>query len=334
MENNDIDLWHYKKVIKASLYVAFSLYVKHEAKISFWDDENFGDTINIICSLNRAIEHLLKLKLLKTDIKKLYKTPNNLIEYCIINKIPYPKELKSFYTDNTKKNLDENRSQHEKIFFSKTVGFLESKKRVEEIIPKKVYNFKNFIVIHNLRNYLEHNWSGKEEEFLKKIIDVMVYEAIPTIKDYIINVLEEDHKYYFDEELLKQMEELNEALRNKHSIALHRRFLEIKKIFKEDPEQCCEKYSYPTIYNKLFEIEISAKCPICNGLFFALFDLEADWDYSGGESYVAGVYPEVKCLHCKKCCFYVEGIDIETYFPDSSEIDLGEYFKEDYEEYY
>ena len=92
MDNSLIE-HHYKKIIRASLFVTLSLYVKHEAKISFWDDQNFGDTINIICSLNRAIEHLLKLKLIKTDIRKLYKTPNDFKEYCILNGLSYPQEL-------------------------------------------------------------------------------------------------------------------------------------------------------------------------------------------------------------------------------------------------
>jgi len=324
---------HYKKIITASLFTVLSLYVKHEAKISFWKDENFGDTVNIICSLNRAIEHLLKLKLIKTDIRKLYKTPNDFKEYCILNNLAYPQELKNFHFEKSGKNIERNRSEHEIAFFTRTIDFSESKKRVEEIIPENTYDFKNFEVIHNLRNYLEHNWSGKEEEFLKRIIDMMVYEVVPTIKDYIKNVLKEDYKSYFNAELLTKMEELNEALRNSHSVAVHKRYLEIKALFEKDAELPCEKYSYPVNYRSLNEIEVSAKCPICNSSFFAFFDLEADWDIADGEGYVAGVYPEVKCLHCTKCCFYVDGVDIKTYFPDSSEIDLGEYFKEDYEEY-
>lgn len=325
---------HYRKALKAYLYVALSLYVKHEAKISFWNDENFGDTANIICSLNRAIEHLLKLKLIKTDSRLLYKSPQDFIEYCIVNKIPFSSELKNFYLECKKKDLEQKRLQLETYYFLKTVDFGESMKRVEEIIGTNVFDFKHFIDIHNLRNYLEHNWSGKEEEFLRRIIEVMAYEAIPTIKEYITKVLGEDYKYFFDERLLEQMEELNEALRNNHSIALNKRYKAIKKLFKENPERCCEEYSYPMEYRNLFEIEISSKCPICKNKFLALFNLEADYDYADGESYIAGVYPKIRCLHCNKCCFYIEGIDIKTYFPDSSEIDLDEYFKEDYEEYY
>ena len=325
---------HYRKALKAYLHVALSLYVKHEARISFWDDENFGDTANIICSLNRAIEHLLKLKLIKIDINKLYKTPQNLIEYCIINKIPFPNELKSFCKECNKNDLEKKRFQMEKILFSKTIDFKESIRKIIEIVGPNKYNFKHFINIHNLRNYLEHNWSGEEEAFLKRIIEVMVYEAIPTIKEYIANVLGEDYKYFFNQRLLEQMEELNEALKSKHSISLHRRYTEIKKLYKTNLELCKEKYYYPVIYKDLYEIETSSKCPICNNLFLALFGLEADYDYADGESYVAGVYPVVKCLHCNECCFYVDGIDIKTYLPDSSEIDLGEYFKEDHEEYY
>ena len=332
MKNYQIEI-HYKKIIKASLFTVLSLYVKHEAKISFWDDENFGDTINIICSLNRAIEHLLKLKLIKTDIKKLYKAPTDFKEYCILNNLNYPQALKVFHLEKTGRDIERNRREFEIAFFSQTIDFSESKKRVEGIIHRDTFNFKNFEDIHHLRNYLEHNWSGKEEEFLKRIFNVMVYEAVPTIKEYITKVLQEDYKSYFDAKLLNKMEELNEALRNSHSMALHKRFLEIKGLYEKDSELPCEKYCYPEAYRSLYEIEISVKCPICNSSFYALFDLEADWDIADGEGYIAGVYPEVKCLHCKNCCFYVDGVDIKTYFPDSSEIDLGEYFKEDYEEY-
>jgi len=326
--------WHYKRTIEASLYIVLSLYVKHEARISFYDDENFGDTANIICSLNRAIEHLLKLKLIKTDLRKLYKTPQNLIDYCILNKKAYPCELKNFYHEHKNKDLEKNRLKQEKILFSRTIDFQESIKRVKEILPNSSYNFKNFIDIHNLRNYLEHNWNGKEEEFLRKIIKVMVYDALPTIKEYITKILEEDYKQYFDKNLLKEIEILNTAIQNKHSIALHKRFTELKKIYEENPEQCCEEYSYPDRYNNLFKIETNINCPICKSEFVALFDLEADFDYADGESYVSGVYEDIKCLHCNKCCFYVDDIDIGTYVPETFRIDLAEYFHEDYEEDY
>ncbi len=128
------------------------------------------------------------------------------------------------------------------------------------------------------------------------------------------------------------MEELNEALKSKHSISLHRRYTEIKKLYETSPELCKERYNYPEIYKGLNEIETSSRCPICDNLFLALFDLEADYDYSDGESYISGVYPLVKCLHCDKCCFYVDGIDINTYLPESFDIDLEEYFREDYED--
>ncbi len=188
MNSYELTEIHYRKALKAYLYVALSLYIKHEAKISFWNDENFGDTANIICSLNRAIEHLLKLKLIKIDNRLLYKSPQDFIEYCIVNKIPFSSELKNFYLECKKKDLEQRRFQLETYYFLKTVDFGESMKRVEEIIGINTFDFKYFIDIHNLRNYLEHNWSGKEEEFLKRIIEVMAYEAIPTIKEYITKV--------------------------------------------------------------------------------------------------------------------------------------------------
>ncbi|MGR3310452.1 MAG: hypothetical protein ACUZ77_06710 [Candidatus Brocadiales bacterium] len=76
-----------RQASKAYLHTAIMLYIRLEARVSIWSDEKFGDSANIVCSLNRAIEHLLKLRLLEIDPLLLYPLPKKVEEYCYIKQI-------------------------------------------------------------------------------------------------------------------------------------------------------------------------------------------------------------------------------------------------------
>lgn len=53
-------------------------YIEIEAKVSIWDPIKFGNSANIVCSLNRGIEHLLKLRLIKIDPLLLFPLPKKI----------------------------------------------------------------------------------------------------------------------------------------------------------------------------------------------------------------------------------------------------------------
>jgi len=322
---------NFREASKAYLHIALTLYIKLEAKISIYNREKFGDTANIICSLNRAIEHLMKLKLVKTSRSLLYKFPQTFTEYCLINQIQFPKELIDYHKKIKNKDLQLQRDNLEKSIFSITIDFKEAIKRIEREISGINYNFEFFKDIHILRNSLEHHWN-RNEEFLKKIIGIMSSKAIPSIKEFILAVLNEDPSYFFNKKLLEEIDILDRAIMNQHSLTLQKRFEEIESLYKKDPESCREKYFYPIKYRKLNEEETNSKCPICEKTFFALFDWEADYDVEGTseEGYVSGIYPDVKCLHCKNCHFYLEDSDVDIYLPNGLDVNYGEYFSDDY----
>ena len=54
-----------RQAAAAYLLTAIELYLKIEGRVSVWNDLRFGDSANVVCCLNRAIEHLLKLRLLQ-----------------------------------------------------------------------------------------------------------------------------------------------------------------------------------------------------------------------------------------------------------------------------
>ena len=60
---------------KAYLHTAIKSYVELAGEVSIWNPDRFGLSANVVCSLNRAIEHLLKLRLCKTDWFLLFPLP-------------------------------------------------------------------------------------------------------------------------------------------------------------------------------------------------------------------------------------------------------------------
>ena len=307
-----------RSAAKAYLNTAIQLYLKLEGKVSIWLDYRFGDSANIVCSLNRAVEHLLKLRLLKLDPMLLFPIPRNIQEYCRIKEI----QLKDH------KPIENQKAQREA--FSHTISFREALERVDLTQVGTDYNFRSFAEIYSLRNSLEHHWD-RNEEFLQRVVGNMSSTIIPSIRDFIKDIINEDPDDYFDTKLLQEVKRLDRANEMGHSLKLQQRFEEHQNLFLEDPDACKKKYSLPNQYEKLSEKETDAECPICKNPLMALYDWEADYDVEGEEYFPVGAYPDTKCLYCINCHFFIEGIDIGTYLPDGIEVEVDEEFSNEYE---
>lgn len=257
-----------RQAAKAYLRTAIRLYIKLEARVSIWNDEKFGDSANVVCSLNRAIEHLLKLRLLKVDPMLLYPLPKNVGEYCHVKQI------------GTKNDKNIERRIKEKERLSHTISFKEALARVDLTQSGTHYDFRYFKEIYALRNSLEHHWD-RNQEFLQKVVGKMSSSIIPCLKEFIKEILKEKPEDYFDKELSEEVERLDRAIERGHSLELQRRFEEHSSLYSKDPDACKEKYHYPARYSGLAEEETEVKCPVCKHPLLALWDWEADYEVEG-----------------------------------------------------
>lgn len=298
-----------RQAARAYFLTAVRLYIKIEGRISVWDDERFGDSANIVCCLNRAIEHLLKLRLLKVDPLLLYPLPKKVEEYCRVRQIP------------TSVDEETTRRVQEREALAHTINFKESRARVELTYAARDYDFTLFGEIYSLRNSLEHHWD-RNEEFLKKVVGQMSLRIIPQMSEFIEKVLGEDPKDYLPEDIILEVETLDRAFERGHSLAQQQRFEEHARRYKQNPEAARAKLQLSEEYSGLAEEETEVKCPVCQNEMVAMWDWEADYDVEGGEGYVSGAFPDVKALHCENCNYFVEGQSIEAYLPDGLDIEV------------
>lgn len=308
-----------RQAASAYLSAAIDSYLKIEGRVSVSHDAVLGDSANVVCSMNRAIEHLLKLYLFTVDPLLLYPMPKKVEDYCHIKHVK------------TKDAEDTERAMKEKEILSHTVSFKEAVKRVALTCTEYQYDFRCFSSIYSLRNSLEHHWD-RNEEFLQKTVSQMSSFIIPKVEDFIANVLKEKPERYFSAVQIENVRTLDRALKKGHSLRQQKRFEAHLALYKQDPDRAKEALHYPDKYRFLSEEEDTrAECPVCKSEMFALWDLEPDYDVADGEAYVAGAYPDIKILHCPTCHYFVEGQDIDTYLPDGFEIDLSD---QDWEEWY
>ena len=310
----DLDKWRQEKsarilrqAAKAYLFTALKLYIGIEAKVSIWSDERFGASADAVCSLNRAIEHLLKLRLFKIDPLLVYPMPRNVEDYCILRGIPI-------------QGTHGQQQRREREILARSISFGEALTRVELTQRSTNFDFACFKEINALRNSLEHHWD-RNEEFLQKIVGRMSPRVIPCLRAFITDILEENEDAFFDRRLLDEVGRLDRAIEQGHSLELQHRFETHHELFSADPERCRQEYHYPDRYRALAEEQTEARCPVCSQPLVALWEWEADYDVEGGEAYISGAFPDTKCLHCPNCHFYVEGWDIGAYLPEGLEVE-------------
>jgi hypothetical protein len=298
-----------REAARSYLYTVIKLYIKVEGKVSIWDPDRFGDSANIVCSLNRAIEHLLKLRLLKIDPLLLYPFPKSIEYYCIIKNIL------------SKKQKNTERKIKESVLQSRTISFKEALCRVDLTQADTDFDFKCFNKINFLRNSLEHHWD-RNEEFLQEVVGMMSKKVIPCLKNYIESILKEDFYVFIDDSMTMEVERLDRALEAGHTLKLQNRLENHKKLYDKDPANCKKTFILPKKYKGLSEEKIEAKCPVCKEQLVALWDMEADYDVEGGYTYIVDAYPDAKCLFCYNCHFFIDGPNISTYLPNGLKIEF------------
>jgi len=300
-----------RQAAKSYLATAIQNYLDIEGQVSVWSEERFGRSAVVVCSLSRAVEHLLKLRLFKLDPLLLYRWPKRIEDFCQIRGIPLAD------------NQSSAQRREEREFLAHTVPFKEALERVRSTLAHTSFDFKHFKHIYALRNSLEHHWD-RNEAFLQRVVGNLSSKTIPTLQRFVTDVLEERVEDYFDRRLLEEVQRLDRAIAEQHSLQLQRRLEEHRQLYARDVELTRRKWPYPDRYIGLADQETEVACPVCGEPFVALWDWEADYDVEGstGEGYVSGGFPDPKCLHCPNCHFYVEGEDIETYLPEGLEIEF------------
>ena len=306
-----------RQAAAAYFLTAIELYLKIEGRVSVWNDLRFGDSANVVCCLNRAIEHLLKLRLLKIDPLLLYPLPKNVEDYCRVRQIA------------TKNSEGAVRRIKEREALSHTISFKEALTRVDLTYPPGDYNFKCFWEIYSLRNSLEHHWD-RNEVLLRKVVGRTSSLVIPQITQFIERILGEDPKHYLPNDLISEVQALDRAIERGHSLRQQQRFEEHARIYRENPDIAKRRLQLPAAYRDLAEVETEVECPVCREKMTALWGWEADYDVDDGVGCISGGFSDAKALHCEQCGYFVEGEDVETYLPDGLDIEMEPDCDDDY----
>lgn len=283
------------------MYVASAMriYLDIEAKVM---PESMGDAANIVCSIARAMEHLLKLRLLRLDPILLYPMPMSLELYAAVKGIPYQAD----------KALQD-------IGAARTVGFSEALRRVEATTTADRKQLQAFRRVRRLRDTLEHHWDSNAD-YLNGIVGEMSTQILPSLQAFISGILEEDPGVYLEPSMLEDVVRLDRALVENHSLALQRRIDSVTCDWQNDRDVCARLHPLPAQYESLDVVSIETKCPICGQTMWIRW---ASGDVEGYEVASDGTqtpclvndFPEPECVFCSQCGFYADGRDLAGYVP-------------------
>jgi transcription elongation factor Elf1 len=277
------------------------LYLDIEAKVM---PESMGDAANIVCSIARAMEHLLKLRLLRLDPILLYPMPMSLELYAAVKGIPYHAD----------KALQDIGTTH-------TVGFTEALRRVEATTTTGRKQLQAFRRVRHLRDMLEHHWDNNAD-YLAGIVGEMSTQILPSLQAFICEILEEEPGVYLDPNMLEEVARLDRALVENHSLALQRRIDTMTRDWQISHSECARLHSIPAQYENLDVVSIDTECPICGQTMlvrWALEDIEAYEVAPDGTRtpFILSGEPEPECAFCSQCGFHADGRDLAGYVPAS-----------------
>ncbi|NJL72414.1 MAG: hypothetical protein HC888_13000 [Candidatus Competibacteraceae bacterium] len=283
-----------RKSARIYLEHAIGAYLAIEGKLTFFSDANIGQSAAVIGSIHRAMEHLMKLALLKKDPVSLFPLQKVYEKYA---------ELRGLFPKGKKRPSLPN---------SGTIDFREAIERIQIIYGDGRFDSKVFSEIHTLRNSIEHFWDHNLA-FLEKNISLMSSKVIPAMDDFVKNVLREDPIEYVSKRLRHDVNTLDRAISEGNSLILQKRLEEFQDAYGLSPRKSMQLSNPSSQHLKLDSIETDASCPICSTNMTAYWDFEADYDEYGP----VAAYPDAKLLLCENCGFYAEGMDIEHYLPES-----------------
>jgi hypothetical protein len=301
----------WRKASQAYVASAVKLYLDTEAHVVRDNRESMGDAANVVCSIARAMEHLLKLRLLRLDPALLYPMPMSLETYVVVKGLPY-------HTDKKEAGLNT----------LKMIGFSEALRRVRVTMDTDHKSLCAFERVRRLRDKLEHQWDDNAD-YLSSIVGEMSSQIIPALQAFVSDILNEKPGLYFDAQALRKVETLDRALAEKHSLVLQQRIETQKTEWQSNPGACAHRHHIPGEYLSSEVLELKTDCPICGDPLRLYWDIEADFDYDWDtEMPIGSAMPVPKCVWCSRCHFYADGKDMASYLPDDLEYPEDESYGE------
>jgi len=292
----------WRKAAQAYVASAVKLYLDTEAHVTPDNRESLGDAANVVCSIARAMEHLLKLRLLRLDPALLYPMPMSLETYAVVKGLPYSASKK-----------------RPELNTLTTIGFSEALRRVRATMDMDHKSLRAFARVRRLRDMLEHHWDSNLD-YLGGIVGEMSSEIIPALQAFVSDVLNEKPSLYLDAQALAKVETLDRALAEKHSLVLQQRIETQKAEWQSNPRACARRHHIPEEYLSGEVLQLKASCPVCGSILHLYWDIEADFDYEAdSDTPVGSAMPVPKCVWCSTCHFYADGKDMGSYLPDDLE---------------
>jgi hypothetical protein len=297
-----------KEATKAYITAAIKLYVSTEYRVMNGGTRTLGDKANVVCSVARAMEHLLKLRLCAVDPVLMYDVPDSFEAYCVARRLPIslPKERDRYW----------NRRR--------TIGFAEATERVRMTLCEASYDFKEFKRVRLLRDELEHMWSDNNA-YLDDVVGGMSPRIIPCLSQFISSILKERPDEYIDQRLLVRVDHLDSALNAKRLATCQSRLERTGEDYAADKDRCRRQHALPSPEEKWERLETQSPCPVCGEPLSILYEVVPDWEGEMGpdgeyDSYVGGAYRETRVAFCDQCHFFAEGQDAAAYVGEDVEV--------------
>lgn len=303
-----------REATKAYITAAIKLYVSTEYRVMNGGTRTLGDKANVVCSVARAMEHLLKLRLCAVDPVLMYDVPKSFEEYCVARHVPIllPKDGDQYWSRR------------------RTIGFSEAIERVRMTLNGAAYDFKEFKRVRLLRDELEHRWSDNNG-YLDDVVGGMSSRIIPCLSQFISSILKEGPDEYINQRLLARVDQLDSALNAKRLATCQSRLEKTRADYAADKDRCRRQHALPISEERWERFETQAICPVCGEHLSVWYEMIPEWEGEMGsdgeyDSYSVGVYPETYVAFCDQCHFFAEGQDAATYVGEDVDIypsDLG-----------
>ena len=285
-------------VAAAYAYSALKAYLEIEGEVSFLSPDKYARSAEAVCGLARCLEHMLKLRLWQVDPALVFPAAKKHEDYLILKGVKLP-------------GLGETKqAKRYAELTANTVTFGEALDVVRLLSEAADFPWDVFKGLYGLRNSLEHG-CRPNETYLRHFFGGLSAQTLPALQRFIAEELHLEN-VILDPTLLKDVEVLDRAHEQSHSLAAQKRLEFYQKLWTGGLGAAPAEYQLPDKYPKLNEYETSVECLVCKNLMSALWDWEPDYDDEGP----AGAYPDAKCLLCGTCGFFIDGRDVETYLPE------------------
>lgn len=210
-----------KEATKAYITAAIKLYVSTEYRAMNGGTRTLGDKANVVCSVARAMEHLLKLRLLAVDPVLMYGLPQSFQAYCFARHLPVslPKEESQYWG------------------CQQTIGFSEAIRCVRMTLDGADFDSPEFVRVRRLRDELEHRWSNNNR-YLDDVVGGMSSRIIPCLSQFVISVLKERSDEYIDQRLLARVDHPDGLLNAERLATCQSRLEKTKADYAAEKDRC------------------------------------------------------------------------------------------------